>query len=276
MTVTNPPSTVVRTLSGTYDAAVRADNPRLYIAGATPADASGNGHQVIAVAAPGVTTAPDGNPCFVFNGATQFLEVADSDDLSATATGAITVEAWLRPDTLQFPHWEDTGYVHWLGKGDFNDPLGPPYARLEYMARMYNLTNTETPPRPNRISGYAFNKLGGIGVGSFWDDLVTAGQWQHWVLVINTTPAGGTDSNGNSYDKGWTKLYKNGVLRDQDALDNTTLGVIIIPTNTTAPLRVGTSDAQNSFFLGAIARIAVYGSELPAGRLAAHYGAMTQ
>ena len=208
---------------------------------------------------------------YVFNGTNQYLEIADADDLGPATSGATTVEAWMRPDVLTFPVWEDTGYVHWMGKADFNDPLGPPYARGEYMCRMYNLTNTEAPPRPNRISGYAFNLRIGTGVGSFFEDPVTVGQWIHFAFVINTTPAGGTDSNGNSYDKGWTKLYKNGVLRDQDALDNTSTSTVITPSNSTAPFRVGTSDAQNSYFQGAIAKIAVYNSELSAARILAHY-----
>lgn len=218
-----------------------------------------------------VAVAPGGT--FVLT-SPQYLEVADSDDLSAVTTGSITIEAWMRPDTLSFSHWEATGYVHWMGKGDYADPTGPPFARWEYAGRMYNLTNTEVPPRPNRISGYAFNKLAGFGVGSYFQDPVNAGEWIHYVLVINTTPTAGADSGGFSYDKGYTKIYKNGVLRDQDALDNPGLAVIV-PVNTTAPLRVATSDAASSFFQGAIAKIAVYGSELSASQISAHYNAMS-
>ena len=254
-----------------YDRVILADSPRLYINAAAADDGSGHHHAVIAVGGPANAQDPGLDPCYAFNGVNQYLEVADADDLSP-AGGAITLEMWIRPDTLQFLHAEDTGYVHFAGKGDFNDPTGPPYARGEYMARMYNLANTEVPPRPNRISGYAFNKLIGTGVGSFFQDPVTVGEWIHYVLVINTASTASYDWGGHSYDKGYTKIYKNGTLRDQDALDAPP--TVIVPVNTTAPLRVGTSDAQNSFFQGAIAKVAVYNSELSAAQIEAHYEAM--
>jgi hypothetical protein len=52
------------------------------------------------------------------------------------------------------------GYVHWLGKGKGTGDTG----QQEWVFRMYNLDNTtETPPRPNHISYYVFNREGGEG-----------------------------------------------------------------------------------------------------------------
>ena len=130
-----------------YDRVILADSPRLYINAAAADDGSGHHHAVIAVGGPANAQDPGLDPCYAFNGVNQYLEVADADDLSP-AGGAITLEMWIRPDTLQFLHAEDTGYVHFAGKGDFNDPTGPPYARGEYMARMYNLANTEVAAAP--------------------------------------------------------------------------------------------------------------------------------
>ncbi|MBB5867321.1 hypothetical protein F4553_000700 [Allocatelliglobosispora scoriae] len=239
-----------------YDTAVLADAPvgywRLGDGGSTVADSSGNGHTGTYTGAPATTTLPNGDPATTFNGSSQYASIADGDYLSIPTTGRITVEAWLRPDVLQFAHQESTGYVHWLGKGTAG--------QHEYTARIYSLTNSEN--RPNRISGYSFNLGGGLGAGSYFQDTVTAGQWIHYTLVINTQSVSG-------YPTGYTKVYKNGVLRDQDSLQD----YGIIPGNGTAPLRIGTRDLA-SYFQGAIGKVAVYGQELSGTRIAAHYAAM--
>jgi hypothetical protein len=110
----------------------------------------------------------------------------------------------MRPDVLEFSHQEGTNYVHWMGKGEAN--------QYEYAARMYSHTTTDIPPRLNRISGYAFNLSGGLGTGSHFQDHIIAGQWIHYLLVINTV-----DTN-ESYPTGYAKIYKDGQVRDQDAL----------------------------------------------------------
>ncbi|HLN03916.1 MAG TPA: hypothetical protein VK335_31810 [Bryobacteraceae bacterium] len=37
-----------------------------------------------------------------FNGVNSFVEVPDNDDFSVTTTGALSISAWVRPDTLTF------------------------------------------------------------------------------------------------------------------------------------------------------------------------------
>ncbi|WP_143343207.1 LamG domain-containing protein, partial [Crossiella equi] len=141
--------------------------------------------------------------------------------------------------------------------------LGVHPGQHEYVARMYAKTNTED--RPNRVSGYAFNPSGGLGAGSYFQDALTAGRWIHYVLVINArvrTP---------EYPHGYTKVYRDGVLRDQDHL--VIRDVVITPVDGTAPLRVGTRDF-GSWFAGAVGKVAVYGHELSAARVAAHTAAM--
>ena len=100
-----------------------------------------------------------------FDGIDDYVEIPSSDDFSVSKTGELTVSAWLKPDVLDFPNSEGTGYVHWMGKGDAG--------QQEWVLRMYSLDNTETPPRPNRISFYVFNPQGGLGVGSHFQDPVT-------------------------------------------------------------------------------------------------------
>lgn len=239
-----------------YDLAVLADSPvaywKLADAGSTVADSVGT-HTGTYINAPAATTLPNGDAVKVFNGSTQYAEIPDANDLSIPLTGVITLEAWMRPDTLEFPHDEDTGYVQWMGKEVYG-------GNSEYACRIYSYTNTES--RPNRISGYAFNLAGGIGVGSYFQDVVTPGQWIHFALVVNTVNTSG------GYPMGYTKVFKNGVLRDQDSL----AGVSIAPGNGTAPFRVAVT-ALDSYFLGGIGKVALYDHELTAARLLAHYNA---
>jgi len=237
-----------------FDTAALADGPVAFwtLGGgsAGAADRTGNGHDGTYAGLPLITAFPDGSHATVFDGASQYLEVTDADDLSVTATGILTIEAWIRPDTLQFANQEGSGYVHWMGKGEAN--------QHEYVGRMYSLTNTES--RPNRISGYSFNLAGGLGTGSYFQDSVSVGEWIHFVLIINTV------NTNAQYTTGYTQVYKNGEQRDKDALTSYST----IPGNGTAPFRIGTRDMQ-SFFQGAIGKVAVYDYELPAATIRSHY-----
>lgn len=242
-----------------YDATVLADHPVAYwrMDGAGhETDRSGHGLTGTYSGTRSRTTLPDGDPATDFDGATGYLEVADTPALSPATTGRFTLEAWMRPDTLEFPHSQSSGYVHWMGKGETG--------QHEYVARMYSKTNTEN--RPNRISGYAFNLDGGLGAGSYFQDAVVAGQWIHYVLVIDSA------DKSAEYPYGYTKIYRDGVLRDQDQLQIS--GTVITPARGTAPFRVGTRDF-GSWFAGAVGKVAVYDHELSAERIAAHTAAMT-
>jgi hypothetical protein len=239
-----------------YDAKVLHDNPVAYwtleggSAGLT--DRTGNGHHARAVNAYTVTSFLNGLTAMAFDGVNQYAEVADEDDLSVTNTGIITIEAWMRPDVLVFPNRESTGYVHWMGKGT--------NGQFEYVSRMYSLVTTDNPPRPNRISGYSFNLSGGLGTGSYFQDSVIPGEWIHYVLVINTV------DTSPAFTTGYTKVYKNGVKRDQDRLTDYN----IVPGNGSAPFRIGTLDFR-SFFQGAVARVAIYNHELSPLTILDHY-----
>jgi hypothetical protein len=243
-----------------YDAAVLADRPVAYwtmanATGGTEPDKSGSGHDGRYVGAPGDSPLPNGSAAATFDGA-QYLEVPDAEDLRPATSGILTIEGWIRPDTLAFSHRESTGYVHWLGKADAG--------QYEYVARMYSAGNAEA--RGNRISGYHFNLSGGLGAGSYFQDPVTPGEWIHYVLVISrTTPT-------DEYPHGYTKIYKNGVLRDQDDLSIGGNTVASGPGH--APLRLGTSYFE-SFFEGAIGKVAVYSRELRPEQIIRHYQVMT-
>ncbi|WP_300267268.1 LamG-like jellyroll fold domain-containing protein [Microbacterium sp.] len=258
-TTTSSPSTTLQL--SPYDNAVLDDDPSVYwtlgaAASGGEADLGTAGITGTYSGSPSTTSLPNGDSATQFDGATQYFEAADADALSPTTTGEITIEAWIRPDALQFPNSESSGYVNWMGKGETG--------QYEYLGRMYSLTNTEN--RPNRISGYSFNTSGGLGAGSYFQDPVSTGEWIHYALVINT------NNKGGAFPNGYTKVYKNGVLRDQD--DLSIRGVTIVPERGDAPFRAGTRDFA-SWFEGAIGKIAVYDTELTPQQLSAHTAAMS-
>ncbi len=194
-----------------------------------------------------------------FNGVNSYVEVPDSDDFSVTTTGALSISAWVRPDTLAFSKNEGSGYVNWLGKGEGVGASG----QQEWYFRMYSQGNTEN--RQNRISFYVFNPQGGLGIGSHFQDPVTRGEWIQVVGVID---------GQNTY------LYKNGVLRDCDQYNAGSAAPVpgcnqysfsITPANGTAPLRIGTVDLK-SFLQGSIKEVRVWNRVLSAGEVAALYG----
>ncbi|HEY3494228.1 MAG TPA: LamG domain-containing protein [Polyangiaceae bacterium] len=179
----------------------------------------------------------------VFDGRSGYVEIPDADIFSEPTTGELTVEAWMRPDSLDMPNQESSGYVHWLGKGSSGEH--------EWVARMYQRGNDED--RENRISFYSFNLDGGLGAGSYFQDDVEVGEWIHYV---------------GSFDDVRTYIFKNGDQRDSDLLS----GYDITPRNGDAPVRIATRD-RNSYFQGAVARVAFYDSRLGEARIAAHYEA---
>jgi hypothetical protein len=192
----------------------------------------------------------------VFDGLDDYIEIPDDVQFSVASTGQLTVSAWIRPDVLTFPVFQSTGYVHWLGKGEAG--------QQEWVFRMYNQSTTDNPPRPNRISFYLFNAAGGEGIGSHFQEPVEAGEWIH---VVGT-------ANGEV-----TAIYKNGEFKDCDRYTGTGPGPChnyapdqwIAPTHGTAPLRIGTRDLE-SFFLGAIREVRIWGRALTAPEIAALHG----
>jgi len=246
----------------TYDRRlITEDNPVVYLPlwgnSSGLLDQSGNNHHGLAVGSYSTTSFLNGDSATVFNGNSQYVEVASHAALSVPTTGVLTIEAWMRPDTLSFSHYLSTGYIHWMGKAN---NISGVTGQNEYVARMYNLATTDSPARPNRISGYCFNLSGGLGAGSYFQDGIAAGEWIHYVLVINTL------NTSSGYPTGYTKVYKNGVLRDQDALR----GYNIVPTAGSNPFRIATAEAA-SFFQGSICKVAIYNYELSAQRIYNHY-----
>jgi hypothetical protein len=240
-----------------YDAFILADSPVMYLplgggSNSSP-DYTGHAHTGIPHNSPTQTTFLNGDPATAFDGVNQYIEVANHVDLSISTTGMMTIEAWIRPDVLEFTHEQGDDYVYWMGK---NSP-----GNSEYVGRMYSFsTPTLTPSRSNRISGYANNLSGGLGAGSYFQDTVTAGQWIHVTIVYNTV------NTNSDYPTGYVAIYKNGVYRMKQPLS----GYNIVPGHGSAPFRLGTATLA-SFFQGAIAKVAVYNYELSVVTIHNHY-----
>jgi hypothetical protein len=190
----------------------------------------------------------------VFDGEDDYIEIPDHADFSLATTGQLSVSAWIRPDVLTFPVFQSTGYVHWMGKGEAG--------QHEWVFRMYNEQTTDTPPRPNRISFYVFNPEGRLGIGSYFQEPVQAGQWIHVV---------GTADGEN------TSIYRDGEFKDRDryiateTTQSNSPGRWITPTRGSAPLRIGTRD-RRSFFLGAIREVRIWSRALTPAEVAALFG----
>jgi len=178
---------------------------------------------------------------------TNYIEIPDHAAFSVATTGSLSVSAWMRPDTLSFPIAQsdgsgDNAYIHWMGKGEDD--------QQEWTFRMYN--DDPLHARPNRISFYVFNpkppagSATNLGVGAYFQDSVTVGEWIHVVGVAD----GGQKA---------TLIYKNGVLRNQQLWSKES----IVPGHGTSPLRIATRDLK-SFFLGAIRGVRFWNRALTA------------
>jgi concanavalin A-like lectin/glucanase superfamily protein len=246
-----------------YDRQVLSLHPVLYLAlgnastGVEP-DLSGNGNNGIYEprgGRPDLTTLPNGDLATTFDGLNQYVQVLSARSLSVTDTHCLTVEAWIKPAVLQFPHAQGSGYVYVLGKGT----LG----KQEYAMRMYSYSNSEVPPRPNRISAYMFNLAGGKGSGAYFQDPVRPGDWIMVTFVVDTRSSA-------EWPDGYISIYKDGQMRGPQVGLNQ---FNVRPGASNAPFRIGTRDLD-SFFDGAIGKVAIYDSILPAQDILATYQAM--
>jgi hypothetical protein len=253
-------------LPGPYDRLVLEDHPIAFWNDASGVDLMPGHHDGVLKNAPGRTKMPNGAEATRFDGADQYMEAASDPILSVPATHILTIEAWIRPDALDFEKTEGSGYVYWLGKGSAG--------QHEYAARMYGQHPTgHDADRVNRISGYVFNSSGGLGAGSYYQAPaewpIAAGEWMQYVLIINTSAG----ARSVKYPTGYTKVTitrKDAAGRlftgkDQDAL----VKYNIEPTAGQAPFRVGTRDL-GSFFRGAVGKVAIYDYEVGEERLARH------
>jgi hypothetical protein len=179
------------------------------------------------------------------NGVDSFVEVPDTAAFSQATSGhGLSVEAWCRPDVLQFPGQTGEHYVHWLGKGQAGE--------FEWGFRFYSKESS----RPNRISAYIWNSTSETGVknegaGAYFQDELQPGAWLHIVACFDPGDANNPLAG--------VSIYKNGVLRHGPASSRGTRysSYDIHPRRGSAPVKLGTRDG-GSFLAGGLCDVAIY------------------
>lgn len=263
--------------SSSYDQVVLADHPAAFydMSGtATEPDLTGNGHAGTYKGGPsGGASLPNGERATDFNAGSahsgQYLTIPSSAAFSISTARQLTWEAWIRPDVLQFANPASSDqYVDWMGKCQDYSPT------CEWEARMYSAQTPEN--RPNRLSAYAFNPTAGLGSGADWQPaagVIAAGQWLHVVGEYETLT---TPSRCSTAYPGTINIWVDGVK--QNFAYHAPTGCMsqykIIPVAGSSPVNVGTM-ALDSWFQGAIGKVAVYDSLLDQTQINAHYAAMT-
>jgi hypothetical protein len=213
---------------------------------------------------------PNGDQAADFDGSSQYLSIPSSASLSIPTTGNLTWEGWIRPDVLQYPKSTSDGYVDWMGKCESYGPT------CEWEARMYDTTNPQG--RCNRLSAYVFNPIAGLGSGADWQPtcgLLQAGQWYH-VVGAYTTQSQPADCPSAPAYPGSINIWVNGVLWDQSAHSPT--GCMsqyqVVPKANGSAVNIGTM-ALDTWFKGAVGKVAVYGYLLSQAQVTKHYQTMT-
>lgn len=229
--------------------------------GPTAQDDSGNGHHGVYHGTPAFlekgALQGDTNTAVKLDGNKSYIEVSADKALSVPTGGqGLTVEAWVRPDVLEFKGETESPYIHWLGKGEGK--------QQEWALRFYS---AKAKDRPNRISAYIFNPEGGLGPGAYFQDKLTPGEWLHVVACFDP---------GDFTTKGaGVHIYKNGVRR----LGPPSQGTLydnphwqIKPAAGTALLRLGTRD-KRTFLIGGLDEVAIYPRVLTAEEILQNYNA---
>ena len=195
------------------------------------------------------------NTAVKFDGSGGFIEILNHPSFSQPTSGnGFTVEAWMRPDVLDFSGEGEDGYVHWLGKGEAS--------QMEWAFRFYPKKSS----RPNRISAYIFNPGPGLGSGAYVEEEIKVGKWIHLVATF--------DPGDKTNPKAGVSIYKNGKLACSPANSPGALykAYEVVPIHGAAPLRIGTRD-KKSFFTGAVDEVAIYPRVLTAREIADNYRA---
>ena len=258
-----------------YDRLVLGDGPVAYWSMArgtgTEPDLTGHGNDGAYQHGPTKTSAlPNGDVASDFNGSDQYLTVPSAPAFSIVTTGELTWEAWIQPDVLQFPNASGDGYVDWMGKCQDYAPT------CEWEARMYSQNTSQG--RPDRLSAYVFNPGAKLGSAADWQpamDLIQAATWYH-VVGEYTVKSAPSDCQNTTMYPGAIDIWVNGVKWDHASHGQT--GCMsqyqVVPAAGSSPLNIGTM-AMDTWFAGAVGKVAIYDRLLPSDRIASHYRAMT-
>ena len=271
--ISNVPKTIPSTDQSSYDHAVLGDHPVAFWAmsnpGAHEADLTGNGHTgTYKVSTVSTTSMPDGESAVVFNKKGQFLTVPSNTALSVSTTKELTWEGWVKPSTLQFSYASSSDYVEWMGKCQ-NTSSG-----CEWAARMYSVDTSQG--RCSRLSAYVFNSTAGLGSGAFWQPTCGLLQANQWLYVVGEYDASATATGCDATYPGTINIWVDGIEWNQSAHAPT--GCMsqykISPVAGDSPLNIGTV-SLDTWFQGAIGKVAIYNYLLSTGQIQTHFRAMT-
>jgi len=258
-----------------YDQAILADHPVAFWdvsgRGTTESDLTGNGNTgTYQGGTPGLEMLPNGDNAAVFNGSSEYLTVPSRSSLSIATTGSLTWEMWISPTVLQYPESSSGGFVEVMGKCAHYSPT------CEWESRMYSTTNPQN--RCNRMSAYAYNATAGLGSGADWQPvcgLLHTGEWLH-IVGEYTTKSQPSDCPNSPSFPGSIDIWVNGVKWDQ-AVHNPT-GCMsqysVVPQANNSPLNIGSMSLE-TWFAGAIGKVAIYNYELTQAQITNHYQTMT-
>jgi concanavalin A-like lectin/glucanase superfamily protein len=262
--------------TSSYNQIVLADHPVAFWnvdpKNKSEVDLSGNGNTgTYENGLPAMTTMPDGDTAADFNGTSQYLTIPSNISFSIPTTGNLTWEAWIRPDTLQFPNGTSDSYVEFIGKCAHHSPT------CEWQGRMYDEMTLQAG-RSSRISAYVYNPTAGLGSGADWqptNDLFHTGQWIQ-VVGEYTTHTQPSDCPDTSAYPGSINIWVDGVKWNQSYHSST--GCMsqykIKPQTENSPLNIGTL-SLSTWFKGAIGKVAIYNYLLSQSQINNHYKTMT-
>lgn len=220
---------------------------------------------------PSAGSMPNGDQAAVFNGSNQYLSIPSNASFSVPTTGNLTWEVWIQPTVLQFPNSDPaTGeYVDVMGKCEQYSPT------CEWESRMYNANPPNQPDRSSRMSAYIFNPSAGLGSGADWQpgaSVIQAGQWLHIVGEYTTR----SQPSNCGTPPGSINIWVNGVEWNQ--ADHAPTGCMsqfnVTPEANGSHLNIGTM-AKDTWFEGAIGKVAIYNYLLTPSQITNHYQTMT-
>jgi hypothetical protein len=139
---------------------------------------------------------------------------------------------------------------------------------------LYNTTNSQN--RCNRFSAYAFNPTAGLGSGADWQPICGLIQADHWYHVVGEYTTLSQPSTCSTSDPGSLNIWVNGVLWSQASHNPT--GCMsqysVAPKANNSPVNIGTM-ALDTWFKGAIGKVAIYNYLLTQTQITNHYQTMT-
>jgi hypothetical protein len=249
---------------GGYRKAVLADHPVAYwrlgeAKGPTAADAAGSHagkyHGKVIFGQKGALKSDKDTSVRLTGNA--YVEVPSARGFSVATSGkGLTVEAWMRPDAVNFPGETEDAHVHWLGKGVKD--------HFEWGFRFYS----HKTKRPNRVSAYIWNPTGGLGAGAYYQPEKPL-DTKVWLHVVATYDPGDMNTAGAGVNIYIDGKHAGGPKTQKGALYSS---YQIVPKAGSAPLRLGTRDLV-SFLRGGLDEVAIYPRVLPASRILAHFQA---